>query len=488
MDLVLHNCPYRYELENLCRLFFFTEGVRVTDEPVDPERRIDAWLEEDSAAETLARVQVRLDGGRYADARRVSRSSPTYPDDCEMALSLMLFALLCAHTPVRPRWGVLTGVRPVKWVGRLWREGYDDEGVLRTLTERYLVLPEKARLALETARNERSITANAHPLDCSLYVSIPFCPSRCSYCSFVSQATASAHRLIPRYVELLCEELACVGEKVRRNGLRLKTVYFGGGTPSVLSAEQLSVLTDCVAECFDLSGLEEYTVEAGRPDTITREKLRALRRAGITRISINPQTLNDRVLEAIGRRHTAQQALDAFAMAREEGFSDINMDLIAGLPSDTLDSFADTLTRILALRPENLTVHTLSLKRSSTLRTEGYDRDALYRNPAAEMMELAQRSISAAGYEPYYLYRQKNTLGNLENVGFSLEKQFGRYNVYIMEELHTIVAAGAGGVTKLVDLPHNRIRRVFDYKYPSEYIGGFDEMLRRKDEIDAFFA
>ena len=487
MDLILHNCPYRYELENLCRLFFFTEGVRVAQD-ADPARRIDVWLEEAAAGETLARAQVRLDGGVYAGERRVDRTSPTYADDCEMALSLLLFELLCAHTPVRPRWGVLTGVRPVKWVGRLWREGHSDQEVLRILTERWLVLPEKARLALETAKNERSITANAHPLDCSLYVSIPFCPSRCSYCSFVSQATASAHKLIPRYVELLCEELACVGEKVRRNGLRLKTVYFGGGTPSVLTAEQLTALTDSVARSFDLAHLEEYTVEAGRPDTITRDKLAALRRAAVTRISINPQTLNDRVLETIGRRHTAQQALDAFALAREEGFCDINMDLIAGLPSDTLDSFADTLACLTALRPENLTVHTLSLKRSSALRTEGYDRGELYRNPAAEMMELAQRTLAAAGYAPYYLYRQKNTLGNLENVGYCLGKQFGRYNVYIMEELHTIVAAGAGGVTKLVDPQRNRIRRVFDYKYPNEYIGGFDEMLRRKDEIDAFFA
>ena len=250
----------------------------------------------------------------------------------------------------------------------------------------------------------------------------------------------------------------------------------------------MRLLTGCVAERFDLSALEEYTVEVGRPDTVTREKLEVLRAAGVDRVSINPQTMNDEVLRAVGRRHTARQTVDAYRLARETGFGCINMDLIAGLPGDTLPSFENTLEQIIALDPENITVHTLSLKRAATLQTEKYDRKLLYANPAAEMMDYTLRRIRPAGYAPYYMYRQKNTLGNLENIGFSRDGHFGRYNVYIMEETHTILAVGAGSVTKLVDREHNRIRRVFDYKYPSEYVNGFDEMLRRKDEIDTFYA
>lgn len=484
MDIQLHQCSFRYELENVSRLFFFTEGVRVVDEP-NPERCIHAFEKRQDNG-WLCAIRLAMDG-QTREKQELVRTERADDPRCEYALTLLLYHLLIEATPVRPGWGILTGVRPAKLVGQIRSRGMDEAQTLAYLQSHYLVTPEKAALALETAERERQITENNRPEDCSLYISIPFCPSRCSYCSFVSQAVETENKLIDKYVELLCRELARVGEKLRLNGLRLLTVYFGGGTPGILSAEQLRLLTGCVADHFDLSALEEYTVEVGRPDTVLPEKLYALREANVDRISINPQTMNDEVLRHVGRRHTAQQTIDAYRLAREAGFPCINMDLIAGLPGDTLPSFENTLEQLIDLSPENITVHTLSLKRAATLQTEKYDRELLYANPAAEMMDYTLARIRKADYAPYYMYRQKNTLGNLENIGFSRNACWGRYNVYIMEETHTILAVGAGSVTKLVDRGRNRIRRVFDYKYPSEYVNGFDEMLRRKDEIDAFY-
>ena len=279
-----------------------------------------------------------------------------------------------------------------------------------------------------------------------------------------------------------------MGKQLAPANLRLSTVYFGGGTPTTLSAEQLKQVCQAVAESFDLSTVSEYTVEAGRPDTITREKLQMLKKQGVSRISINLQTLNNQVLKLIGRNHTAEQTLEAFALAREEGFDDINMDLIAGLPGDTLESFCSTIDRIIALKPENVTVHTLSIKRSANYGGGENRQKAMEAAQNVEaMVEYAQQRLMGSGWQPYYLYKQRNTLGNLENVGYCLPGHEGRYNIYIMDETHTIAAVGGGGVSKLKDPVTGDISRVFNYKYPFEYISRFDEILKRKEKVGRFF-
>lgn len=483
--LILQGHNFSFELENLCRLFFFRQGVRIASVPELGEDFLVTEMQP-KEEEVYFNALLCLDGETWEQSISLPKPDADHSTALEYALCRLVYELCVKATPVRPSWGLLTGIRPVKLVTQCREKGMGEEEIFQYFTQNYLVSPRKALLALETERNEREILARSLPESFSLYISIPFCPTRCSYCSFVSQDMRGATKLVPDYLSKLCQELGVIGEKVRRWGLRLQTVYFGGGTPTTLSAKQLELLLKCVEKQFDLSSCQEYTVEAGRPDTITREKLRVMKQAGVDRISINPQTFQDSVLEAIGRHHTAAEVLEKYGLAREEGFDFINMDLIAGLPSDTVEGFQKTLDTALFLQPENLTVHTLSLKRSSTLTIQG-ESLSVYDNPAAEMMDYALSRTEQAGYAPYYLYRQKNTLGNLENIGFAKGRRFGLYNVYIMEETHTILAAGAGSSTKLVHPFRNQIRRVFDYKYPMEYIRGFEEMLRRKDEIDWFY-
>jgi oxygen-independent coproporphyrinogen-3 oxidase len=292
-------------------------------------------------------------------------------------------------------------------------------------------------------------------------------------------------KLIPEYLEKLCEEIRFTGDMVKRLGLRLDTVYFGGGTPTTLTAGQLEQLMTTVAESFDTSQVREYTVEAGRPDTVTEEKLRTLKAHGCKRISINPQTLNDSVLEAIGRKHTAREFYQSFELARRVGFDVINTDIIAGLPTDTVESFKNTVDSLIDLAPENITVHTLSIKRAARLNRG--DRGVL-ENPADKMVEYATKRLLESGYKPYYLYRQKNMLENLENIGWAKSGCESLYNIYIMEEVQTILAMGAGGSTKLVDRENHRLERVFNYKFPLEYNKHFDLMIQRKKETEEFYA
>ena len=286
---------------------------------------------------------------------------------------------------------------------------------------------------------------------------------------------------------MLCDELEQTAKIVKALGLRLETVYMGGGTPTVLSAEQLSKVLGTVNSAFDLSTLREYTVEAGRPDTITPEKLSAIYRAGVTRISINPQTMNDRVLEHIGRKHTARQTEEAFVMARECGFKNINTDLIAGLPTDTLESFSNTLDRIARLDPESVTVHALSMKRASRLTTDGSLPEDAVGETASAMVDLARERLDRGGIFPYYMYRQSKTVGNLENVGYAKRGAECLYNVYIMDETHTILGCGASAVTKLREPGGANISRIFNFKYPYEYIDRYSEQLARKDGIAEFY-
>lgn len=483
MELILKGHAHQYEVENLCRVFRPDCKLPLRQEPpAEGDYVLTQAKEEGDITRLFARVRV---GDREAEeADQMETASPDFEKESEYRICVCLFRAFIALTGYRPKWGILTGVRPTKLMRRLLAELGSEKQALDYFTGRLFVEPEKASLCLATAKSEGEILAKSASDSFSLYISIPFCPSRCSYCSFVSHSIEKAKKLLEPYVGLLCREIEDTAAYARELGLRLQSIYFGGGTPTTLSAEQLERVMGKVAEQFDFSSLLEYTVEAGRPDTITHDKLRAIRESGANRVSINPQTMNDEVLERIGRRHTSEQTLAAYRLAREAGFEAINMDLIAGLPGDTFESFRETLRQVCALSPENITVHTLALKRSADLyREEYYARSG----EVAQMLEETHRSLPLSGYRPYYMYRQSKTAGNLENVGFCREGYEGAYNVFIMEEAHTILACGAGAVTKLREPGGPMIERIFNYKYPYEYISRFNDILNKKKRVRSFY-
>ena len=318
------------------------------------------------------------------------------------------------------------------------------------------------------------------PGDIILYVGIPFCPTRCAYCSFVSHSVEKSLKLVEPYVEALLEEMESAGRLAREAGLRVRAVYWGGGTPTTLSESQLARTLDALAEAFDLSANLEYTVEAGRPDTVTPEKLAVLRSRGVGRISLNPQTMDDRVLEAIGRRHTAEDIRRSFALARERFPGQINMDLIAGLPADSTEGFCRSLEEVMALDPENITVHTLTRKRGADL--NGMALSAPDGAAVGTMLDYAMERLTAGAYAPYYLYRQKFSAGGFENVGWAREGTECFYNVAMMEELCSVLSLGAGGATKRI-LPGGKILRCLNRKYPYEYIGSLEAAGEEKRKL-----
>ena len=406
----------------------------------------------------------------------------------EYALCKMLYQFLQRQTGIRPPWGMMTGVRPVRIIHDMRAAGATEQQIEDRFIGHFDCTRQRFDMAKRIADLQRPILEAARPMDCSLYAGIPFCPSRCSYCSFVSRTVGdkATRALVQPYVDCLCRELETMRQLAADCGLDVKTLYIGGGTPTSLSADQLRQLMGKLAGLFDLGRLQEYTVEAGRPDCTDYEKLCVLKEYGATRISINPQTFSDQVLKNIGRKHTARDILDCFAAARRAGHGNINMDLIAGLPGDTVEGFRKSLKTAISLEPENITVHTLTLKRASNLVVE--HRAAAY-DDVARMLESCAL-LEQAGYVPYYLYRQKGTLQNLENIGWCKPGYEGLYNIYIMEEVHTILSAGAGGSTKLVQpgVRHARIERIFNYKYPTEYIDHFDTVLSRKEGVKDFYA
>jgi len=478
MLLYVLNHPYHFEMENLCRVFYPVDNLRVVRGLQKPIGRLRVIA---TSPAVITRVgQVKL----FAGKRRLAITGPP-GDNPELTMAKMLFTLLRRATGYMPPWGLLTGVRPSKLMLRLRR----DKGIPEA--ERYFrdalwVSPEKTALAAAVAQTEEPVLARTASRSFSLYISIPFCPSRCSYCSFVSHTIErpSARKLIPAYIEKLCAEIAHTGQIAMELGLKLESAYVGGGTPGILSLQQLEIICITLGECFELPG--EFTIEAGRPDILTPKKLRVLHEHGVTRVCVNPQSLDDAVLARAGRGHTAAQFYEAYEMAKEAGFA-LNADLIAGLPGDTSEGFTESLRRIIDLGPENITVHTLALKRSAALRRSealGEIHDA---ESCAEMLRTASILLPAAGYRPYYMYRQSRSLGNLENIGWSLPGQECRYNIDMMEESHTILACGAGGVTKLKAPGSDYLQRVFSLKYPYEYFARFDELLKRKERIKAFY-
>ena len=487
MKVFIDNHKFHYETENLTRVFFPNEKIEIFRQPCDIAEEDIPFIETRlEAGDDGISIFVRLSVGDYQRSSTTKLPPDTPDDEQERQLAIMLFNLLSEYTEITPPWGILTGVRPIKLFRRL-RESGGEEYARSYFGERLLVSQPKIDLSAITERNEREILKTSSQNSFSLYVSDPFCPSRCSYCSFVSQSVEKSFKLIEPYVELLCREIEETGRIAAELSLKLESVYIGGGTPTTLSASQLEAVMSAINNSFDMSACREFTVEAGRPDTVTQDKLRAIKNCGGDRISINPQTLNDKILEKIGRRHTAADFLRAYEMAVNAGFDHINTDLIAGLPSESFESFKSTLDKIAELDPKSITVHTLSMKRSSQLTMEGME--TLRRDiRAAENMHLyCGELLPDCGYEPYYLYRQSKMVGNLENVGWSKKGSEGIYNVFIMDETHTVLGCGAGATTKLRQPNGPYIERIFNYKYSYEYLNGFDEIIRRKGRFKSFY-
>ncbi len=481
MYISLAGIKSTYEYEKLCRIFFPNQKINLK-EADDPA----ALRAELCHKGTYISSSLRLGERNFFDEINIPDELAEEKGYYELKAAQLLYGQLVRLTGFTPPWGLLTGIRPMKLFRALTAESGIDEAE-RAFVEDYMVSEKKLRLGRTVASIEDDIMALSRDNSFSLYISIPFCPTRCSYCSFVSQSVENAAKLIPDYVELLVRELKATADIAKSLGLHLETVYMGGGTPTTLSAEQMSRVLSSVAEYFDLSDVLEFTVEAGRPDTVTAEKLDAIRRGGVGRISINPQTLNDDILRSIGRRHTVSQFYDAVNIAKSKGFDCINMDLIAGLQGDNLESYRKTMDGVLSLEPEAITVHTLAMKRASGIVTHRVAEYNAEGETAADMLDYGEEKLSERGYRPYYLYRQSGMVGNLENVGWSKKGAEGLYNVFMMEEAHTVLSVGAGAVIKLKQPNVNNIERIFNYKYPYEYISRFDEIISRKEGIVKFY-
>ena len=487
MKLYLFGHDYKYAVEQMLLTLYPQERPVYGEGKPEGERmelRLSRGERRVTGSCTLVRGEQRWYGRASADNEELT-DALTADRVCQRLVKNAMYraALHAGHS--RPAWGALTGVRPGKLLCAMLEQGLSEAEALHRFIAAYDVSPARAALCLDTSRHTLRAIRSLLPGDVCLYVGIPFCPTRCAYCSFVSQSVEKSMQLIEPFMDALMREIEAVAAQVRALGLRVVSIYMGGGTPTTLSPQQLERLCTKLEEVYDLSALREYTVEAGRPDTVTAEKLRVLRRHGVDRVSVNPQTMSDAVLETIGRRHTAADIVSALALVREIGGFAVNMDLIAGLPGDTVEGFSDTLDQVLSLAPENITVHTLSLKKGSRLTLEG---TAIPTAAAvSRMLDLAGERLRAADYGPYYLYRQKFMSGGFENVGWARPGSENLYNICIMEELCSILAMGAGGSSKLIVRDGGRNIRLTAPKYPLEYIQGIDRCCAEKQRISEFF-
>ena len=480
---------YKYSVEQMMLMLFPGERPEYPEgyAPSGNEAVFSLDRKPDRTAVTarVTRPEGTAQGETQVESRLLDEAPERVYHTLQHALKMAFYQAGTAVLGQEPPWGALTGVRPVKLPTRCMLAGGTPEQAQAELEEEYRVSPLRAKLAVDCAQASLAVDREVREDQVSLYIGIPFCPTRCAYCSFVSADVGRTLKLVEPYLEAVLEEVEYTGRVLRESGLSIHSLYVGGGTPTTLSAGQLERLFSSARAHLPLETCVEYTVEAGRPDTITREKLEVLRDQGVERISINPQTLEDEVLAAIGRKHSAQDILDAYALAREVGFDSINMDLIAGLPRDSFEGFRRSLEGVLALRPENVTVHTLALKKGSRLMEEG---GALPSGEeTARMLDFSRDTLREAGFLPYYLYRQKYMSGSLENVGWCLPGKESVYNIIMMEELQTVVSIGGGGVTKLVDRKNGRIVRLPNPKYPHDYLTSRDKILAQKDEIAAFY-
>ncbi len=460
----------RFYVQTLCMVFF--PGAKFAEnEEADDKTPIVDIIQRDEADGCYAKATITVGTKSTTHEHTEPYSEHNVKIRTEkVAVGVALFKAGEKFFHVTPPWGILTGVRPAKIARDLLNSGLGVKEMKSVLTKQYFVSPKKATLLGNVAKNENRIIKHMGDNTCSLYISIPFCPSRCSYCSFVSYATKRLISLIPDYLCKLLYEVENTLKLINELGQKLVTIYIGGGTPSILTPDQMKLLLGVINENTDVSELKEFTYEMGRPDTVTEEKVRIAKEMGVTRISINPQTLNDAVLETIGRNHTVEQFYNAYNIARSEGIRCINTDLIAGLPGESPASFQKTVDEILKLRPENITVHTFCVKKAADILKDDSNVFSPFDPKVGKCVDYAQINAKNNGYIPYYMYRQKNTVGNYENVGYSLPSHEGLYNVYMMEEMHSVFACGAGAVTKLVSPKRDAIKRVFMPKYPYEYL------------------
>ena len=480
---------YKYSVEQMMLMLFPGERPEYPAEYVPSEDEAVFSLDRGPETTAVTARVVRPSGQAQGSAQFGSALLDETPErvyhTLQHALKLAFYRAGVEILGEEPPWGALTGVRPVKLPTRAMLGGKTPEEARAELEREYRVSPSRAQLAVDCARASLAVDRQLRRDQVSLYIGVPFCPTRCAYCSFVSADVGRTLKLVEPYLEAVLEELAYTGRVLKDCGLTVHSLYVGGGTPTTLSAKQLERLFQAAYGHLPLERCVEYTVEAGRPDTIDREKLEVLRDQGVGRISINPQTLEGPVLEAIGRKHSARDILDAYALAREVGFDSINMDLIAGLPRDSFGGFRRSLEGVLDMGPENITVHTLALKKGSRLMEEG---GALPSGgETARMLDFSREVLRERGYLPYYLYRQKYMSGSLENVGWCLPGKESVYNIVMMEELQTVVSIGGGGVTKLVDRETGRILRLPNPKYPHDYLTSREKILAQKEEIGEFY-
>jgi len=488
MKLILKGHDYKYAVEQIMLMLFPEERPEYVTKVSEGDtyarvslKRSDFW--------TTAFAAVCVDGVVSRAFSRVKTSELTdkLAEDrlCQKIIKLAFYRAAVYITGKKPEWGALTGIRPGKIAASAIKRGATSRQAAKQLSKVYFVSENRARLCVEAAEYGLRAAAALEKKDVCLYVGIPFCPTRCAYCSFVSSSVERSMKLIEPFLAALHKEMDKAAETAAELGLRVVSVYIGGGTPTTLSAEQLSELIAHLRSAFSITENCEFTVEAGRPDTITPEKLSAMKKSGVTRISINPQTMEDHVLEKIGRRHTSKDTVRAFKQAREAGFDNINMDMIAGLPGDTSDGFCRSLDKVMELGPENITVHTLSLKKGTKITLEGTVIPS--GDEVGIMLDYAQERLRGSGYEPYYLYRQKFMSGGYENIGWCRPGTENMYNICIMEELCTILAIGGGASSKLVNPGNGRIERVFNAKYPTEYIENIERILESKNNILKFY-
>ncbi|MBR5314750.1 MAG: coproporphyrinogen dehydrogenase HemZ [Clostridia bacterium] len=472
----------KYYVQSLCMLFF--PGAKFAD---GEEERAGVPVVQVSLREAETGVEafasIKLDkkmktGSRFEKYKKNYTKNRT----AKIAVGIAVFEAGKRFFGTVPPWGILTGVRPAKIAAEMLDSGMDFAAVKKTLEKEYFLNPKKSNLVTEIATVEKEIIDSTDENACSVYISIPFCPSRCAYCSFVSYATPRLLSLIPDYLERLKSDIDRMFDTIERVGKKVVTVYIGGGTPTTLDENQLEELLSKIAERVDVTTLKEFTLEAGRPDTVTKEKLDVAAKYGVTRVSINPQTLNDNVLKQIVRKHTAEDFFKAYNIARESNIKYINTDLIAGLPGDTFAGFSKTVDEILKLSPDNLTVHTFCVKKSADILRYNSDIYSRAGGDTPKSVSYALLKSKNAGYVPYYIYRQKNTVGNLENVGYAKPGSEGLYNIYMMEDVHSVFACGAGGVTKLIS-KDKEMKRVAFPKYPYEYL----DMNKEPEKIDDIF-
>ena len=470
MDLTLIGHDDRYAVEQL-QLSLFPQGQ--PGQAVSTLHRGKTWL--------TASTQITLDGKTVQASRRIPAAEETVRLR-RRALQQSYYLAACQLLPVLPPWGALAGVRPTKLTTKHLLEGGTPRSADKMLKDVYYVTESRRKLAVDCSVSTVRAARLLQPQDLSVYIGIPFCPSRCAYCSFVSRTIGKKTELLEPYLEALLSEIRLTGDLLRVSGKTIRSLYIGGGTPTTLSTPQMIRLLDAINQSFDLSRCLEFTVEGGRPDTLDEEKLRVIHDRGVNRMSINPQTMEDSVLRCCGRIHKTQDILRAYDQATAADFQDINMDLIAGLPTDTPEGFRHSLDAVAQLNPSNITVHTLALKKGADLFEHRENLPSA--EAVAEMVAYAEATLRNLGYKPYYLYRQKYMSGSFENVGWSRDNRDCLYNIYMMEEVHTIVSLGGGGMNK-VNLPDGSLRRFHNPKFPEQYIEMLDSVLQQKRELFA---